>query len=116
MHPHACSGPHVVDAVDHAEFAAAVPHDRVTILVEDRLVVAVDGDVVHDVVGDDGVTRAHHRHRPTGPQCVDGVPGAVDYRRGAVAVDRLLDALAGDMGITVLRAPSWRAGSEGERH
>ena len=68
-----------------------------------------------DVVGDDGVTRAHYGHCPTGPQRVDGVPCAVDQQRGAVAVDRLLETLAGDVGITVFGVPGRRAGGEGER-
>src|ERR1700761_737065 len=83
---------YLADAIGHAEFAAAVPHNRLAALVEHRLVRAVDDDVVHDVVGDDGVARAHHGHRPAGAQRVDGVPGAVDQQRGPVAVDCLLDS------------------------
>src|ERR1700761_5768527 len=84
---------YLTDAVGHAELAAAVPHNRLAALVENGLVRAVDDDV-----GDDGVARAHHRHRPAGAQRVDGVARPVDQQRGAIAVDCLLDALAGDMG------------------
>src|SRR6267142_4995639 len=49
------SGGYPVDAVRHAQFAAAVPHDRFAVLVEHRLVVAVHDDVVDDVVCDDDV-------------------------------------------------------------
>src|SRR5947209_10966873 len=89
--------PHMTDAIDHAQFATAVPDERLAVLVEDRLVGAVDGDVVDDVVGNDGVTRAHHGHGPAGSQRVDGVAGAVDQQRRPVAVDGLLDTHAGDM-------------------
>src|SRR6185437_1141701 len=101
--------PHVTDAIGHAQFAPAVPDDRVAVLEEDRLVGAVDGDVVNDVVRDHRVARAHHRYRPAGPQRIDGVPGAVDQQRRSVAVDRLLDALAGDVGVAVLGVPGRRA-------
>src|ERR1700744_6553752 len=70
--------PHVADAVGHAEFAAAVPDDRVAVLVEDRFAGTVDGDVVDDIVGHDRVTGPHHRDRPACSERVDGVPGAVD--------------------------------------
>src|ERR1700730_978468 len=56
--------PYVTDAIGHTEFATAVPHDWIPAFVEDRLVGAVHGDVVDDIVGDDGVTRAHHGYRP----------------------------------------------------
>src|ERR1700758_594563 len=43
---------YLTDAVGHAELAAAVPHNRLAALVENRLVRAVDDDVVPDVVRD----------------------------------------------------------------
>src|SRR5271155_553201 len=86
--------PDVTDAIGHAEFATAVPHERLTAFVEDRLVGAIHGDVVDDVVGDDGVTRAHHGYRPAYPQTVDGVPGAVMQKGRAVAATGLLESLA----------------------
>src|SRR5947199_2669116 len=58
------SGSYPVDAVRHAQFAAAVPYIRLAALVEDGLIVAVDDDVVDDVVGDDDIRRALHGDRP----------------------------------------------------
>src|SRR6476620_5945060 len=72
------SGRYPVDAVDHAQFAAAVPHHRIAALVEDRLVAAVDDDVVDDVVGDHDVGRTLYGYREAAAQCVDSVAGAVD--------------------------------------
>src|SRR6202034_536906 len=109
-----CSRPDVTDAVDHAEFATAIPHERLAAFVEHRLVRAVNGDVVDDVVGDHGVARAHHRHRPPRPERIDGVAGAVDQQRGAIAVDRLLETNTGDVRIAVFGVPGRRAGGGGD--
>src|SRR3981081_1293376 len=49
-----------IDAVGHAQFTAAVPHGRFAVLVEDSLVIAVDDDVVDDVVGHHDIRRPLH--------------------------------------------------------
>src|SRR4051812_48633658 len=80
------SGGRAVDAVHHAQFAAPVDERRVAVVVDHGLVVAVHGDVVDDVVGDDDVRRTLQCHAPAGALGVDGVAGAGDVQRGVVAI------------------------------
>src|ERR1700687_1417361 len=97
------SGGYPIDTVRHAQFTAAVPHDRGAALVEDGLIVAVHDDILPDVVGDDDVGRTLHRDRPAGTQRVDRVTRSIDVQRRLVAVQRLHDALTRDVGVAIVR-------------
>jgi len=90
-----------VDVVRHAQFAAAIPDLRSTVLVEDGLIPAVHRHVVDHVVGDDEVRVALDGYRPAGSQRGDLVAAAVHQQCAVVAVDRLLDAATGEVGIAL---------------
>src|SRR5215218_159192 len=99
MRARAASGGRPLDVVRHAQFTAAVPDERCAVLVEDRLIPAVNGDVVDHVVGDDDVPVALNGHPPAGPQCGDLVAPAVHQQGAVAAVDRLDDAITGEVRI-----------------
>src|ERR1700682_130514 len=103
-----------IDSVGHAQFTPAVPHKWLAVVIEHRLVVAIDGDVVDDVVGDHEVRGTLHCHAPARAHRGDVVPGAHDKQRRVVAVEGLLDALTGDVSVTVLRL--CRGDTHGQRN